>query len=352
MKLPKLSRNQWILCFLLLILTGEVTHYIWSHWGLVTVHAKGTPLSQVIRSIEKQGHVTIKTNMDLTKPVQMWVDSVTVAEAMETLAVNTEARWQLTYFLGPDKTTVSTALATFTSGQRNEGWRRIFIGMPPVGDEPDVLPDPRKDPWVVKEAKEPTLQSYLQEAAKNVAAAFYVPDSFNPPVKSAPRSGAISSSLPRLASAAKAKYEEVFVLQGFGDRTADRGDRRDRADRGGDDGEPRFAGNFGGGDRGPRGGGFDRSAFEERIQNEINKLPSSEREAAQKEHDDRKKFFDAIKDLPQDQKMAAIQQMMSDPNVQDKMDNANNNREARRSPQARIQRAGGYLSRKAAAEGR
>ena len=137
--------------------------------------------------------------------------------------------------------------------------------------------DPRKDPWVVKEAKEPTLQSYLQEAAKNVAAAFYVPDSFNPPVKSAPGSGAIHSSLPRLASKAKAKYEEVFLLQGFGGRQADRGGR-DRADRG-DDGEPRLAGNFGG-DRGPRGGGFDRSAFEERIQNEINKLPAAERAAA------------------------------------------------------------------------
>ena len=349
MKLPKLSRAQWVLCVLLLVLTGEVAHYFWSHWGLVTVHAKGMPLSQVIRSIEKQGHVTIKTNMDMTKPVDMYVDSVPVAEAMETLAVNTDSRWQLTYFLGPDKATVSGALATVTAGQRNEGWRRFFIGTPPVGD-PEAVIDPRQDPWVVKQAKEPTLQSYLQEAAKNVAAAFYVPDGFNPPVKSAPRSGAISSSLPRLASAAKAKYEEVFLLQGFGGRTADRGDANRRGG-GGDDFEPRLAGNFGGGgDRGQRGGGFDRSAFEERIQNEINKLPPAERAAAQQEHDERKKFFDAIKDLPQDQKMAAMQQLMNDPNVQDKMDSANNARDSRRAPAARISRAGGYLSRKAAAK--
>ena len=346
MKKPKLSRNQWVLCILFLVLTGEVAHYVWSHWGLVTVHAKGTPLSQVIKSIEKQGHVTIKTNMDGTKPVDMYVDSVPVAEAMETLSVNTDSRWQLTYFIGPDKTTVNTAVSTFASGQRSEGWRRYFIGTPPVGDEPEALPDPRKDLWVVKQASEPTLQSYLQEAAKNVAATFYVPDGFNPPVKSAPRSGAITSSLPRLASAAKAKYEEVFLLQGAGNRQADRGGR----DRGGDDGEPRLAGNFGGGDRGPRGGGFDRTAFEERIQNEINKLPASQRTAAQQEHDERKKFFDAIKDLPQEQKAAAFQQLMSDPNVQDKMENANNTRDSRRSPQARIQRAGSYLSRKAAAQ--
>lgn len=350
MKLPKLNRSQWVLCFLLLFLAGEVTHYFWARWGLVTVHSKGQPLSQIIKTIEKQGHVTIKTNVDLNKAVEMWVDNVPVAEAMETLAVNTDARWQLTYFIGPDKTAVSTAVSTFASGQRNEGWRRFYIGVPGMGDEPDTMPDPRKDTWAVKEAKEPTLQGYLQEAAKNVAAAFYVPESFNPPVKSAPRSGAITSALPRLASAAKAKYQEVFMLQGFGNRNADRGDRRDRGDRGGDDGEPRFAGNFGGGDRGGRGG-FDRTAFEERMQNEINKLPPAERAVAQQEHDERKRFFDAIKDLPQDQKAAAIQQMMSDPNMQNKMDDANNSRDSRRSPSARIQRAGAYLQRMAAARG-
>ncbi|MEI9898404.1 MAG: hypothetical protein WDN28_32245 [Chthoniobacter sp.] len=206
--------------------------------------------------------------------------------------------------------------------------------------------DPRKDPWVVKPAAEGTLQAYLQEAAKNVSATFYVPDGFNPPVKSPPRSGAISSALPRLVSAAKGKYEEVFLLQGS-NRTAERpeGERRDR----GDDGEPRFVGNFGSG--GPRGrGGFNREAMDERIQNEINKLPPAERVAAQQERDERKKFFDSLKDLPADQRAAAFQQMMNDPNVQARMDDASNSQDSRRSPQARISKAGSYLARKASAQ--
>src|ERR1700733_9712661 len=118
----KLQRQHWVLLALVLILTTEVVHYFWSHWGLITVHSKTTPLAQVIRSIEKQGHVTIKTNIDLAKPVFMNVDEVTLNEAMETLATVMDGRWRLTYVVGPDKGTVSNALATFASGQRNEGW--------------------------------------------------------------------------------------------------------------------------------------------------------------------------------------------------------------------------------------
>ena len=167
-----------------------------------------------------------------------------------------------------------------------------------------------------------------------------MPDGFNPAVKSPPKSGAIGSALPKLVGAAKGKYEEVFLLQGS--RLA-----RPRmvTGSGGDRGTvmgPRFAGNFGdGGDRGR--GGFDRSAFEERIQNEINKLPADERAAAQKEQNDRKQFFDSLKNLSPEDRSKMMQQMMSDPNMQDKMDNANSARDSRRSPQQKAARAAGYL---------
>ena len=190
MKLPKLQRTHWILLGLLLFLTGEVAYHIWAHWGLITVHSKTTPLSQVIRSIEKQGHVTIKTNLDPTKPVYMNVDEVTLNEAMETLSAVMEARWRLTYVVGPDNGTVASALATFSAGQKNQGWATLYVPLRPIGDDPVPLADPRKDSWVVKPAKEPTLQSYLQEASRNVSASFWVPESYNPPVKSPPKSGA------------------------------------------------------------------------------------------------------------------------------------------------------------------
>jgi hypothetical protein len=340
MKFPKLQRNHWIMLALVLALTAEVGHYIWAHWGLITVHSKGQPLSQVIRSIEKQGHVTIKTNMDLTKPVVMRVDEVSLAEALETLSVVTEGRWRLAYFVGPDKSTVNVALANFTADQKNEGWRTVYVPLvAPVGEELAVLPDPRKDSWVVKTVQDATLQAYLTEAAKNVSASFLVPEGFNPAVKSPPASGAISSALPKLVSAAKGKYEEVFILQGS-NRQAEGGDR-ERRDRG--DGETRFAGNF--------GGGFDRDAFEERIQNEINKLPPEERPAAQKEHEDQKQFFTALRDMSPEDRAKMMQQMMSDPNMQEKMDNASAARDSRRSPQQKAARANSYLQRLSAVHG-
>lgn len=346
MKLPKLNRNQWVLVTLLLILSWQVVSYFWTHWGLVTVHSKGQPLSQIIRAIEKQGHVTIKTNMDLNKAVVMWVDKVSVAEALETLSVATDSRWRLAYYVAPDKAAVATALANFTAGQKNDGWHSLYIPIPQIGEEPTVLPDPRKDTWVVKTLSSGNLQAYLKEAAKNVSATFYVPENFDPAVKP-PKSGAISSTLPKLVGSAHAKYEEVFLLQGF-ERRADRGDREPR-DRGGEDGAPLFAGNFG---DGGRRGGFDRGAMEERIQNEINKLPPAERAAAQAERDQMKRFFDSLKDMTPEQRAVAFQQLASDPTMQDKMDNSNNARDSRRTPQQRIQRAGNYLQRMAQATGR
>jgi hypothetical protein len=167
----KLKRNHWILIALLLFLTGEIVNHFWSTWGLITVHSKTEPLSQVIREVEKQGHVTIKTNLDLTKPTYMWVTNVTIGEAMETLAATSEARWRLTYIVAPDKGAISTALAGITSGQRPEGWKSFFVplmGFDLGSAQSDIVADPRTDTWNVKPAAEPTLQAYLSDASKNV----------------------------------------------------------------------------------------------------------------------------------------------------------------------------------------
>lgn len=338
-----MKRHHWFLLAVLLLIAGNVALYFSRNWGLITVHAKNRPLSEVIRSIEKQGGVTIKTNLDQTKPIQMHVTKVALAEAMETLSAITEARWRLTYLVAPDKGAIGGVLAGITAGQRPEGWRMHYVPAPPFGPEPDVMPDPRKDPWEVKPAKEPTLQSYLQQASRNVAASFLVPDGFNPAVTSPPGSGPISKSLPQLVSAAKGKYEEVFLLQG---ERRDRPEGEDRDRRRGDDG-PRFAGNFGDGGR-PPGGGFDREAMEERIQNEINKLPAAQRAAAQQEHDERRKFFEEMRNLTPEQRDAKMQDFMNDPANQARMEDGLNARDSRRSPQQRKDRAQSYLQRKAA----
>ena len=326
-----MKKNHWLALLALLLLVGNVVYYVWNNWGLVTIHAEDRPLAEIIRSIEKQGGVTIKTDMDATMPVRMHVDKVKVSEAMETLSTLTESRWRLTYFVAADRGAISNVLGTIAAGERPKDWKMLYVPAPQVGPEAVVPPDPRRDPWEVKPAAEGTLQAYLQQASKNVAAAFLVPETWNPAVKNAPKSGAITKALPKLVSAANGQYQEVFMLQ--------RGGRR--GDGNGDGDGPRFS-SFEGGPR----GGFDREAMEERIQIEIKKLPPAQRAAAQKEHDERKAFFEEMRNLPPDQRMAKMQEMMNNPAAEERMEKGMTARDARSSPQQKLERARKYLDRK------
>jgi hypothetical protein len=310
-----LTRQQWILSVLLVFLLGMVFHYFWSRWGLITFHSKDTSLGKVIHSIEKQGHVTIRTNLDPNKPVFMNVDYVSLNEAMETLATVMDARWRLTYVLGPDKGTVAGALSEFESGNRDEAWKHLYVPLSGFGsgEQTEALPDPRKDPWVVKPASESTLQAYLEQAARNVSASFWVQETYNPAVKSAPRGGEIRSSLSRLASASNSKYAEVIILQGS-NRQAD------------------------------------RPPMDERLQNEINKMTGDQRKAAEAERDRRKRLLAEMKDLTPEQRQQRFQDMMNNPETQDKMQAQQDQRNNRNSPNQRISRGNGYMGRMAAAQ--
>ena len=132
------------------------------------------------------------------------------------------------------------------------------------------------------------------------------------------------------------------MLQGS-NRSADRGDRGDR-ERG--EGEPRFAGNFGEGGR----RSFDPSAMDERIQNEINKLSGPDRAAAEAELARRKQMMDSMKDLTPEQRRQRFQDMMNNPDMQDKMDSQKAAQENRNSPAQRESRASSYLGRMASAQ--
>jgi hypothetical protein len=314
---PYMQRNHWLLLAVALLIVGNIAYHFWNNWGLITVHAKNQPLGEVIRSIEKQGHVAIKTNMDLAKPVQMDVDKVVLAEALETLSVVTDGRWRLAYLVAQDQGAINAVLANMGARFRPEGWRTLYVPLPGVGAEPVVLPDPRKDAWAVKPAKEPTLQSYLEQASRNVSASFFVPEQWNPPITSPPKAGEIGKALPKLVSAVRGKYEEIFLLQGA--RVTDNEERGPR-------GDDESRGNF-------------REAMEERVQNEINKLPPAERVAAEQDRDERRKFFDGMKDLTPEQR---------DAKIQDRMENANLSRDARRTPKQRMQQGQKYLQRMAA----
>jgi hypothetical protein len=336
-----MKRNHWLLAAILVLLVGNIVWHVWGSWGLITIHSENKPLAEIIRSIEKQGGVKVKTDLDLNAPVRMYVDKVKLAEALETLSTLTDSRWRLAYLVGPDKGAIAGALGTFTAGQRVEGWKALSVPVPGVVEEVHLLPDPRTDAWEVKAPQEPKLQAYLQQAARTVSASFIYPNDWNPDVSAPPKSGPIAKTIPRLAKAVQGQYEEVFLLQRRGGGPGDGG---------GDDGDgPRFAAFDGGRSRtgfDRERGGFDRDAMEERIQAEIKKLPSAERAAALADHAERKKFFEGMRDLTPEQRQAKMEEFMNSEANAERMEKAASARDARRSPQQKMERSKKYLDRK------
>lgn len=329
-----MKRNHWLILATVILLGGNLVWHLSKNWGLITIHAENRPLSEIIRSIEKQGGVTLRTDIDGSTAVRMHVDKVKLSEALETLSVLTESRWRLAYLLAPDKGAIINALGTLSGGQRVEGWRMLYLPVPGIGGEHAVLPDPRADAWEVKAPPEATLQAYLQQAAQKVSASFLVPENWNPAIPSPPKSGPIAKALPKLASAANGKYEEVFLLQRGG-----RFGRGEDGERDGGDG-PRFA-SFDGGGGGGRGP--DREAMEERIQAEIAKLPPAERAEAQQMHNE----FKALRDLPREEREAKMRDFFTSDAAAERMEKGISARDARRSPQQRLERAHKYLDNKA-----
>jgi hypothetical protein len=187
----------------------------------------------------------------------------------------------------------------------------------------------------VQPAKEPNLQSYLQQGSRSVSAAFIFREDWNPDVTSAPKSGPVTKVVPRLAKAARSTYEEFYFLR--------RTDRRPPSDD----------------ESGLRRASYDpeaereqmRQAMEERAQAEINKLPPAERAAAQQEFNERWKLGESMRDLTRDERLARFREYMDDPKNAERFEQIKAAQDARKSPEQKLQEARRYLNFKAQAQG-
>ena len=98
------------------------------------------------------------------------------------------------------------------------------------------------------------------------------------------------------------------------------------------------------------GGEKRRQMMDERMQAEIDKLPPVQRAAAQSEFDERRKFFEGMKDLTPEQRAAKMQERMQDPAQQEKFLNGMAKRDAMKTPGQRTDRYRSYLQRKQTAQ--
>jgi hypothetical protein len=322
-----MNRTVSLLIAVIILAVANIGWVVWNRWGLITIHAESEPLSQIIRSIEKQAGVTVKTNIDPATPVRLHIDRVPVSEALESLAAVTDSNWRLAYIFAADKGSIANLLGSFTASQRPEGWRTISYPLPDIleAESGGPVPDPRREEWDVKPAEPKTVQAYLEQAAQNVDASFVFPEGWNPFVAAAPKSGAIRKVAPRLASAAKGRQQEVFLLTQRG---------------GGPDGEGRA---WSGGER-RRGG--DREAMLARAEARINKLPAEQRTAALAELEERRSFFTGMRNLSPEERRARGEEFREREDVQERIEKREAERNARRTPEQRIQRAKRYVDNK------
>ncbi|HEX5175626.1 MAG TPA: hypothetical protein VFV83_01280 [Chthoniobacteraceae bacterium] len=339
-------RLRIFLLVLAVLVVGNIGWRLWRTHGLITIDVTDRSLAEVIRSVEKQSGIKLRSNAPADTKVTLHLRKVPLLHALEVLAATTDTNLAVAYFAAPDKRTIAAALAAITAGQQAEGWKRFAL--PPMrgmADFDDGTTDPREEQWKVKAADEPTLHAYLAQGAHTLSAQFLAPEQWNPHVAKAPKSGKVSSVISRLAKSVRGESAEVFLLRGRPQRSGEVAGANAASNR-----EPRD-GAQNGRDRGLRPDDM-RKAMEERELAQIERLPKEKQAEARARWEERKKFFADLAQLSEEERRAkieeAIEKMMNDSERAAKMMAEGVKRSAMKTASQRAARYRGYLDRKRA----
>ena len=342
-------------------------------WGLVTVDVADVPLSRVIRTIERQGGITIRTNADPATPVTMLVERVSAYEAVDTLATAIDAALRLAYVAAPSESQIRDVLTAYSSGSNPGGWT-VFSGefgrwgSPPRGQDrptargagdaganrprgpqgrrgggfegggdwtPGSGTDPRLLTWKPSESEDKSLQALLDQGSQKTGALFAVPEDWNPVIGRLPQEGRTGKVAVSLVKNAQGSVREIFLLTVQPPRP--------QTAQGGEGGRREFTRTV---FTPRRGGPTNPEWIAERAQAQIAALPVDQRAVAQKERDEMRAFWESVRNLPEAERLAKIEEMMNDPAVQEKMEERRNARDAKTPPQRREDRMRRYLDRK------
>jgi hypothetical protein len=289
-------RLKYALLGLVVLFVANIGWRIWSNWGLITIEVQDAPVAEVVRKLEKQGGVRLRTNLPAETKITMRVRNVSLMHAMEILSSVSGAGWSVAYFTAPTKGEIENALGTFATSDEVTGWKRFSVPMPRgMGGMEEGTPDPRDDEWKVEKPAAGNLHAYLEQGSQWVSAQFWAPEQWNPNVSSAPKAGTVSKVVPKLAKAAGGQSAEVFLLRAR--------PQRDMAGGPPPDGERR------GGRGGPPSDDM-RRIMEARMLAQIEKLPADKRGEAKAEFDERKKFFEEMSQLTPEQRREKMQERM------------------------------------------
>ena len=321
-----------------LVLALAMVCYFWPD-GLITLDFKDAPVSKVISSIERQGHVRIGTNVPPETLVTMQMKRVPLMDALETLSVRIEGELRVIYAGATTKTQAVSALEELQSGNPSDNWAVAWfpsMGMI-AGDTP---PDPRSLAVKPETGEKNDLQSALQQVAMKSGVMTAVPKDWNPDAKMPANTAPASNIVKQLINSSGGQVQESFLIIARGGRD------------GGRDGGPPGQGAPGGDRGGPPGGqrpgreAMNPEWLAQRAEAAIAQLPPEERLAAKADFDATRKFWDEVRALPDDQRRAKMEEFFNRPDVQDKMEQRQTARDSRQSPQQREKRMKSYIERK------
>lgn len=322
----------------------------------ITANFVETPLHQVLRTMERQGKVTLRTNLDPDTPVTLQLHRAPVVEAIDLLAVRLDADWRWALVVGPDRGTVAQGLAIGAEGRRQnlaeQGWRSFFYATPwqNMVAEP---PDPRRFDWTVEAPEEPSLTAYLDQASQKLPVQILVPAEWEPTLGRAPRRGSLRDVVAALLRPARGESAEVFFVT----RSLwSGGERPTAADA---TNPPPMAEGTGGGNRGGGGGGGgglwmqgvgnshgNQQWLDERNDRIIAALPPEEQSAAREAEKLFREFRESTRDLSPEDRRAVASNFFSRPEVQQQMEEISANRDAKRTPEQREARYRRVVDRK------
>jgi hypothetical protein len=365
-----------------------------SGWGYVTVNVRDVPLSQVIKTIERQGRVKIVTNADPATPVTMLVEKAPAYDAIDTLALAIDADTRLAYVAAPDSRQIKNVLAAYASGSNPGGWSVFAGGFGGRGGGPreqggnagqagtenrtrdpqqtaqqqpgqnreqrgggdrgrgdgdgggfggfggwgggETLTDPRLISWKPSESEDKSLQGLLNQGSQKTGALFAAPESWNPMIGKLPREGRTGKVTVSLVKSAKGTVEEVFLLtvQPPRPQTASATEEGGRWEFTRTVFTPQ------------RGGGRNPEWMAERVQAQIAALPEDQKVAAKKQMDEMRAFWESVRNLPEEERRAKMEEMMNRPEVQERMEERMNARDNKTPPQKREDRMRRYIERK------
>lgn len=331
-----LSRKFQILTSVLVILCTVLVWRWIAGWGLITVNFVDAPLSKVIASVERQGRIKIATNAPLDTKVTLQLKNAPLFEALDTLAVRLDGEMRLTYILARQAKEAAAGANTLATERRPEGWKVFSSGFGgDFGGPSDSVPDYRKISFKPEAGEDRSLHALLEQASQKTGISFAAPSDWNPVLGTLPKSGAASKAAKTIASNAKGKSLEIVFIR-----------VRNSDGAGGPPGE------WAGGERGGGGrrGEANPAWVAERMEARIAMLPKEEQAEARNEMETMRKTWQEIRALPEDQRRAKMEELMTRPEVQERMEQRMASRDEKMSADQRASRYQRYLERKQAAQ--